>query len=716
MDFEQQLENAEKLETPSLVGSSVRSADDSPHNNYIHPEKSKVKHGDDNVPISAISNKKSTLMNSAISASLDDLINEGALLGSEEDFDNFLDSEGKPKTDIRYKVEKEVDDEEEDKEVDDAASDEKSETKATDTIVEDEESSELAGDSSIAKDAEKSDPAQRVEDLTEKDLEDDDYDEVSRAAAGPGTTSASSFYQQEDYSTPNLSEYQLENNIQDHSEFLTNVKSIDPHRLPSTNSVFKRPEPPVKTSSFSTPKSETPISSLNLDHSHERQPPGLIGHAHKDGIHTPYFHTDSRSRSISRDPSRRAEARSSSSSSFRPHLARGDSYKNTTPVDPAKYELPPDFAISAVSEDTDDRRSRQSRPTMGDSIAAAEAKAAARDEELAVLPTDPSLVTTGDYTNFNVDRPSNEYEQPKYARSLSSTNYLRSISRSRSRARPAGEESEKNDSNPEELVREGAFVTDDPYSTIDHLDTMVEEVLHPKGEESGKAVDKDEKSDIELDSKLKSIDIDEKNDQDVKEKSEEDAIESKEIEPKEELEEEPKEEPKEEESSKEVVSEDVEEPESKEEAKEEELSKEVAQPEESKEVLKDTEVEQTKEVKEVESKKTTDDDDLDDLDVSPEEIRKHLESQPIYIFTSLAGGMQIMQRTNRLVTILQANGIKFEYRDLGTDEEAKKIWKRQSGGKTLPGVVRGDDFIGNWEKINDVNEEYKLKELLYETL
>ena len=111
-----------------------------------------------------------------------------------------------------------------------------------------------------------------------------------------------------------------------------------------------------------------------------------------------------------------------------------------------------------------------------------------------------------------------------------------------------------------------------------------------------------------------------------------------------------------------------------------------------------------------------DDDDLDDLDISPEEIRKHLEAQPIYIFTSLAGGMQIMPRTNRLATILQANGIKFEYRDLGTDEEAKKIWKRQANGKTLPGVVRGDDFIGNWHEIDEANEEYKLRELLYETL
>lgn len=68
-----------------------------------------------------------------------------------------------------------------------------------------------------------------------------------------------------------------------------------------------------------------------------------------------------------------------------------------------------------------------------------------------------------------------------------------------------------------------------------------------------------------------------------------------------------------------------------------------------------------------------DDDDLDDLDISPEEIRKHLESQPVYIFTSLAGGMQVILRSNNLAAILQGNGIKFEYRDLGTDEEAKRF-------------------------------------------
>lgn len=113
------------------------------------------------------------------------------------------------------------------------------------------------------------------------------------------------------------------------------------------------------------------------------------------------------------------------------------------------------------------------------------------------------------------------------------------------------------------------------------------------------------------------------------------------------------------------------------------------------------------------------DDDLD-FEVSQDEIRKHLASLPIYLYTSLAGGMQIVPRTNRLALILQANDIKFEYKDLGTDAEAKKIWKRYANGpngmRTIPGVVRGDEVIGDWKEIDEANEEYKVRELIYETL
>ncbi|KAM9915378.1 hypothetical protein OXX80_014090, partial [Metschnikowia pulcherrima] len=55
-----------------------------------------------------------------------------------------------------------------------------------------------------------------------------------------------------------------------------------------------------------------------------------------------------------------------------PHLARGDSYKNTHEVTPSKYELPADMKVEE-DEEPEDRRSRQSKPTLGDSIAAAEA-------------------------------------------------------------------------------------------------------------------------------------------------------------------------------------------------------------------------------------------------------------------------------------------------------------------------------------------------------
>lgn len=101
----------------------------------------------------------------------------------------------------------------------------------------------------------------------------------------------------------------------------------------------------------------------------------------------------------------------------------------------------------------------------------------------------------------------------------------------------------------------------------------------------------------------------------------------------------------------------------------------------------------------------------------PKVAKMEFEDEPVYLYTSLAGGFHVTTRTNRLVTILTANRIKFEYRDLGTDEEAKKVWRRYSGGKTLPGIVRGkDDYIGNWEDIEEANEDYRVRSLIYETI
>ncbi|SCV03718.1 LAMI_0H10396g1_1 [Lachancea mirantina] len=108
----------------------------------------------------------------------------------------------------------------------------------------------------------------------------------------------------------------------------------------------------------------------------------------------------------------------------------------------------------------------------------------------------------------------------------------------------------------------------------------------------------------------------------------------------------------------------------------------------------------------------------DTTSVSHSEIQRLLENEPVYIYTSLAGGgFHMPSRTNRLAQILTANQIKFTYRDLGTDLEAKNVWKRFSKGRLLPGVVRGrDDIIGNWEEMEDANEDYKVRELIFETL
>ena len=222
----------------------------------------------------------------------------------------------------------------------------------------------------------------------------------------------------------------------------------------------------------------------------------------EDGGQLSYLHTErARSRSRSANPSTRIRES--------PHLLfviprtcqsltwRGDSYKSTHAEEPSKYELPgdltPEVEAPAQPPALDERRSRQSRPTMGDSIAAAEAKAEAlaKSDNPAFqaeqpLPRDPSLLTSGDYTNFEVDTPKKEdHMGDSYfsKRSESATNYLRSISRSRSRARNPVQD-EKNDSNNDALQREGALVSDDPYDTIDKLDAMMEEVLGLKDTEN----------------------------------------------------------------------------------------------------------------------------------------------------------------------------------------------------------------------------------------
>lgn len=1042
MDFEERLARAERSDSPSLVGASLRSADDSPHKNYIHPEKYVSSRAESR----SKSRTRSSKLKLSITASLDDLINEGALLGSEEDFDKFLDSDGTVKNEAKYtnKLDEEgIKEEDEGKE-----------------SIEPEEIQQK-----IKKAIEGDEPLRgRSAKVEGRNLEENPVGKEIKPTSS--NNAASSFYKQSDYSTPNLSDYQLDQNITDHNDFVSHVKSYNLEKLPRSNLSVGDDE---KASTLSRPPFHTTLSSAQQQRL-------------ESSLHP--FHTDRpRSRSRSANPTSRIAARSSSSSS---HLARGDSYKNVHGDEPSKYELPPSFSNDELKESEEEDRGRAARPTLGDSIAAAEARKA-RGENDPFIPEfesnpisrEPSLVTTGDYTNFEVDNPRSPVKYKPNAR------FIRSSS-----SHPMDE---KNDSNVDGLMEEGALVTDDPYASIDQLDSLMEEVLQgkkesglkeggekvklkkhektdlkdegdakkkgslveEKGEDlaspesneksmkedeknvgdvttsvkkeikdevtsdepnekvaaenfdsleateskdteeeenitSSKEPAKDEKEStheelIEEDAKRAEVEGNEKDDADTttlkeegaltsedpfelveetelregvptddskekkskvpeerkeddnaklrtsktkpednliqgslntdgpadlenieKEENEglkENAIEqqeenegkipkdeqaeldsaeknkpnlivggadeielvdkedSEESKPKEQVNDEaPSNEgteiealkskdidssklskqeqvddelqagkdktdgeptliTSEEDSSdkllrgtlnadgpeelieekREHTGKDVQELHSKKDAetteetgdkKEHEVKDESIKTAESEETesADDTtptaestkedetpeEVEATKDTQETKLSDTSDRaavskeaetekentesaaaekgidavatkvetgsgstvkspeggleespttkpekkadviDEFDDLeDISPEEIRKHLELQPIYIFTSLAGGAQIIPRTNRLATILQANGIKFEYRDLGTDEEAKKIWRRQAAGKTLPGVVRGDDFVGNWQEIDEANEEYQVKDLLY---
>lgn len=1118
MDIEEQIEKAEKLESPSLVGSSIRSADDLAHQNYIHPEKYKGR--------SKSKPKKHSILDSSIGASLDDLISEGALLGSEEDFDRFLDDTGHVKSDARYNP---VEEEEKEKV-------QKSTLSKTEQSRKDVLEPQLKEASPGVPESVPISATTTVDETVDKKTD----------------PKISSLYETENYSAPNLSEYQLEHQISDHSDLLDSVKSYDLNKLPSSSDRERS-----KTNDLSDSPARVPI---HAGASPARKAPAAVRHLDfgenanvrlSDSLHTPYFPTyersPSRSRSNFRERSSERSARSRSTSTAHPHLARGDTYKSTHPETPLKYEHPADFDLGEEDEE-DDRATRQTKPTMGESIAAAEASSNQQSlkefhgEE--GITRDPSLVTTGDYTNFNVDTRRDEYSLYS-GRSQSSYNYLRSISRSRSR-QPKREpvHDEKNDANPEELAHEGALISDDPYDQVEDFDNVMKNVVSPAKDQNASrladaaksqkqetkprsdpadvhvtdvsAEEKDAETkeqllaesaptvsakDIHVDSsevdnkthheftsdtqheaqekepELAKIDEDAEEKEkeakeqliaeeaptvtasDIKVSADDDAPErersavpeeetelaadgddskrtkqadSTETEPSSKVALEKDSEPemagpshsrevsevdeadpndhknddseivgeKEEKSNlisetaanvseheqardikdeelssnkvrrdsliaeggeienisevsekttahsvdqegkevehkvespvskmiqsddhgakvpeidfkkeknkaapeietaieqptllgetanddKELEAEDVEaaeanrdedvtgivneidkaetdagnkEDDDKEDDDKEDDDKEDDDKKDEREV-KDFEVpskaeeneismsHEDTEIKEVGSKdtsgqteehvsvkdtpekdeevvevknetvpseelqakatnvlahddetqevnKSTSEDTVeqsvedpdksetpsgsteateqapqekeiapnetkssetstpksankgwfgsitagigavvggagattaaassenkdDEFDVSPEELRKHLQSLPVYIFTSLAGGMQIMQRTNRLTTILQANGVKFEYRDLGTDEEAKKLWRRYSQGKTLPGVVRGDDYIGNWQEVEELNEEYILTKRLWEEL
>lgn len=461
MDIEEQIEKAERLESPSLVGLSIRSADDLIHQNYIHPEKYKGR--SKNKP------KKHLILDLSIGASLDDLISEGALLGSEEDFDKFLDDSGKIKSGSTYTPEKKP----------------KEETPKGEVLEKE------AAPKDVTPKKEKAEPLDPLVSLSSAEPESTPVTALSTkddtAPAG-----GDSIYENENYSAPNLSEYQLDHQIADHADLLSSVKSYDLSKLPSSDdrersksNILASTPARIPTHSTASPR-KAPAAGKPLD---------LGENANlrlSDSLHTPYFasyeRSPSRSRATNREKSVDREARSKSTTTSNPHLARGDTYKNIHPDTPLKYERPADFDDE---EEEDSRATRQSKPTMGESIAAAEEENLKAFHGEEGLTRDPSLVTTGDYTNFNVDNYNSKLDEGSLysVRSASSTNYLRNISRSRSRQPKHSIDTvnEKNDANPEELAHEGALISDDPFDQVGDIDNVMKSVVSSQNQDASKS-------------------------------------------------------------------------------------------------------------------------------------------------------------------------------------------------------------------------------------
>lgn len=388
------LDRAEELPHPSLVGSLIRSADDA-HNNYIHPEKSR--------PPKRPSTKHGDSQFKG--ALLDDLASEGALL-TEEDYP-FLGSKGEVLETAKY------------------------------------------------------DP------LKEKPLEKPLEERVAQLQLGvneksqnqdkefaPRQVQPQKVGNNDNYLTPNLSEYQLDNNIADHLTLLLLVQSHDPQRLPRYN-VNGAPQQPTKLGN------STQRAAANAKHDHHES-------QEKGGMHAPFFHTDREAlRLRAHDRLRdRLGTRDllSLRSTNKPHLARGDNYKLIHPDAPSNYELP--AGLSPCEED--ERQTRQERRTMLEKMQGLDSG----------NERDRLLVTQGDYTNFDVDLL-HDYEdlgRLTAQRNLALANYLRLILRSR--LRPAAARTDvKDEADPSHLEREGGLVSDDPYATIDNLESVVKDAL-----------------------------------------------------------------------------------------------------------------------------------------------------------------------------------------------------------------------------------------------
>lgn len=97
----------------------------------------------------------------------------------------------------------------------------------------------------------------------------------------------------------------------------------------------------------------------------------------------------------------------------------------------------------------------------------------------------------------------------------------------------------------------------------------------------------------------------------------------------------------------------------------------------------------------------------------PVEI-KLLDPQPeVLVYTSYASGtLHVVPQTRRIQQILEANHIKHSLVELSTDTKAKRNWKWNGNGKTIPCVVRDNHILADLKSLEELNE----KNLVYQKI
>lgn len=97
-----------------------------------------------------------------------------------------------------------------------------------------------------------------------------------------------------------------------------------------------------------------------------------------------------------------------------------------------------------------------------------------------------------------------------------------------------------------------------------------------------------------------------------------------------------------------------------------------------------------------------------------EEIKKDIENHPVILFMKGSKLMPVCGFSARVVDVLNQHGVKYETRDVLTDDKLREEIKAFSNWPTLPQLYIKGTFIGGCDIVLQLHEEGKLETMLRE--